>query len=423
MSKIAAFSDLHLSPAGRKTDDDTGLNARFLDVVRSMEWIVKDANERGCSSMLFGGDMFRTNRPTPTELMYARNALAQWPYPLIMIPGNHDLPRGRFEHNSLAPIARAFPPQPDHVSAIGSPGMWLVNQPMVIKVMSGEYSLATLPYPNKTQLATSLPGYADMADSEIESLLGAHLGVIIQGLAAECQERGLPSVLLAHISVDTAKTGDEGIMAGRDICLNLAQIPESFTCVVLGHIHRGQRLRENVYYCGSPDRVDFGEEEKDDQEPKSYLVIDTETGYVERIPVPTRPFRTFHVNMKLVPSDIPGSLVTETTDDLPGYDTETAGLARNAVCRVKLRRPASARPDYADVEGRLRDAGCWDFRGFVEDVDQLTGGREPAILTAGSPSEMLGIWATGRDLPAGITPDDLQSAYMELCGAQTEGRY
>lgn len=413
MAYVAAFSDLHLSPAGRKMDEETGLNARFVDIVHTVEWIVKDAQERGCTSMVFGGDLFRTNKPTPTELMAMKTAISKWPHTLIAIPGNHDLPRGRFEHNSLAPIARIFSPTTEGVLTIGSPGMWLVNDPRVIKV-AHDYSLACLPYPNKTQLATTLPGYADMTDSEIESLLSAHLGVIIQGMAAQCDDIGLPSILLAHISVDTAKAGDEGLMAGRDICLNLAQIPEAFTCVVLGHIHRGQQLRDNVYYCGSPDRVDFGEEEKDDHEPKSYLVIDTETGNVQRIPIPTRPYKTFHVNIKLVPSDVPGELRTETTDDLPGFDVLTASAARDAVCRVKVNRPPSARPDYADIEGKLRDAGCWDFRGFVETVDQLTGSREPGILAAASVGDMIEMWANARDLPEGISTEDLMNAYNQL---------
>ena len=59
MSKIAIVTDPHLKCEGNKRDEGTGLNARFLDRVKSLEWAVNDARERGCEYLLFRGRPLR----------------------------------------------------------------------------------------------------------------------------------------------------------------------------------------------------------------------------------------------------------------------------------------------------------------------------------------------------------------------------
>lgn len=371
--KIACFADAHISPYGRKVDPASGLNARFLDIVESTRFVVKDSQKRGCTELLFAGDMFRTNKPTPTELVMVGNALQGFNGPVFGIPGNHDLPRNPGEHHALAPITKMDTYEHPQVIPMCAT-QWAVDDP----AQAEGYNLAVLPYPSRSQLAAAMPEYSSAAPEDIDRLIGAHLGMILQGLAAQC-DPNKPSVLLAHISVDTALANDDNLMAGRDITISLDQIPESFTFVVLGHIHRPQELRRNVFYCGGLDRFDFGDRE---DEPRSYVILDTEAGAYERIEIPIRPYRTWHIDLSKSASPMPD--------------------VKNAICRVKIRRTDEQKPDYDKVQRTLEDAGCWDFRGFAEDVQRVSAARSADIESMSSLPDMLALYHTLKNLMADL---------------------
>lgn len=382
--RVAAFGDCHIGSYAKKIDEGTGLNARLLDTVKSLEFVIRDANARGVDEILFAGDMFRNSKPTPTELVMAVRVLSASQAPVIMIPGNHDLPRGINEHSAVEPLAHRAS------NVIGLP-----------KLHEGVgYQLATLPYPNRAQLAAALPEYASLSPEDADALIGTYLEQILQGFRAQL-DPSKPSVLLAHLSIDAAEVGAErSIMAGRDITIPLSAIPEEFTFAVFGHIHKAQDFgaygRPNVLYTGSTDRIDFGEE----GEEKSYVILDLEAGTWERVPIPCREYRTLYY--LAVP------------DGRDAWAEKSLDCARGAICRVKVTRPENVRIDYGLVQGELEEAGCFDFRGFTEDVQRTAMVRSEEIVRAQSLEELLGIWheAKNCEVPLG----DLVAAGTELEG-------
>ena len=367
--RVAIIADPHLKAEGNKRDETTGLNARFLDRARSLEWAVTDARERGCETLLFAGDLFDTARPTTTQNTYAQNIFRAFTAgsdnQIIAIPGNHDMPRAANEATAIEPVFG------------GVRGATVSLTPEVIDC--GDFSLVTLPYPRRAQLAAALPQYSELAPEAADKLLGALLIDILRGLHAQC-DPAKPSILLAHTSIDVSEIRGS-IMAERDICLPLREIPE-FTYSAFGHIHARQDFskygRPNVFHVGSTDRGDFGEE----GQAKYYAIVDFAQPGWAQIEIPCREYRTVHVEY-----GVSGQIAGE----------DLAADCKGAICRVKLRRPESVKPDLAYLEREIRDAGCFDFYGVEQEVVREAAVRSEAVTKAKSVEELLGIWWAAKD--------------------------
>jgi len=384
--RIAAFADCHIGNYGTKLDPETGLNARLIDCVNSLRFVCEDAKARGAEVILFAGDMFRspTAKPTPTELVLAADGLVG-DLPVIGIDGNHDVPRSIGEVTALAPLP--------------SNGWSERTRPEIEIVESEEWrlQLAYLPWPNRSALAAAVPDYHKVSPQDADRLVAAHLQSILRGLAAQLNP-SMPSILLAHISIDSAEVGAERqIMAGRDITIPLSAIPEEFGFAVLGHVHKPQDFarqgRPNVFYCGSTERVDFGEE----TEEKSYVLLDTDAGTWERVPIPCREYKTFNYEL--------------CADGHEGEDFD-CNMDRQAICRVRIKRPENMRPDYAKLQKWAEESGSWDFRGFVEEVERTAAVRSKEIVEAKSLTELLEVWHEAKG--CGVPLDHLTTAAVSL---------
>jgi exonuclease SbcD len=383
---VAAFADAHVGNYGAKLDPETGLNARLIDCVVSLRFVREDAKARGAGLLLFAGDMFRspTAKPTPTELVFAARAM-RGPLPIIAIDGNHDVPRSIGEVTALAPLGNSA---------------WLemvAPHFEVRRVGEQDIQLAYLPWPNRSALAATLPDYQRLSPADADRLIAAHLESILRGLAAQV-DPSMPSILLAHISIDSAEVGAERqIMAGKDITIPLSAIPQEFTFAVLGHVHKPQDFaaqgRPNVFYCGSTERVDFGEE----TEEKSYVLLDTDTGTWERVPIPCREYKTFNYEL--------------CADGDEGEDFD-CNMDRQAICRVRIKRPENMRPDYAKLQKWAEESGSWDFRGFVEEVERTAAVRSEEIVKAQSLPDLLKLWHEAKDSPVAL--EELTTAAVTL---------
>ncbi|MCZ6553171.1 MAG: DNA repair exonuclease [SAR324 cluster bacterium] len=85
--RIAHASDIHLDTDYHEGDTNLGLRdyyrGVFDDLLRA---IVGHAPEL----MLLPGDLFDSNRASPDTVIWAAERLASLPFPVAMIPGNHD---------------------------------------------------------------------------------------------------------------------------------------------------------------------------------------------------------------------------------------------------------------------------------------------------------------------------------------------
>jgi len=358
--KICHTADWHLGNARSRIDPETGLNARLMDFYRCARFTIEDSIARGAELILHAGDVFNSPRPSPTErrlALEAFNPALIAHVPVIAIVGNHDMPRSPSERHALDSLkpARYF-----------DSNLYIVDRPLIYNIFrlgdrigvalrgvpyepaTLELQIACLPWPNASLLL------ADGAARKLEPgernlLVRGKLMDILNGLAADLRP-GIPSILLAHCSLDVAAAGaqDRLMMLGGEWTLNAAEIASlGFTYVALGHIHKPQCVAGGVvYYSGSPEACNHGEE----GEAKSYLLIDIPPNDPEGIEieqVPT-PFRTF--------------LTVDGDFGAPGQPT----LADCEGAIVRIRIPQAAASQATEIRRQIEAAGALEITIEIE---------------------------------------------------------
>jgi len=228
----------------------------------------------GVDLVLFTGDAFKTRDPTPTQQRefaprirrLARNT------PVFLLAGNHDLPSaiGRAHTMEIYPTLEV-----ENVIVAQKPGVYR------IETHSGPIQIVALPWIVYSHLLAR-EEYRDRDPEKINSLIVARLEELFtrpDGLLARLDSR-VPAVLAVHGTVQGAVYGSErSVMLGQDVILPRSLIAHpAFDYVALGHIHKYQDLNPGnqppVVYCGSLERIDFGEE----KEEKGFVVAQISRG-------------------------------------------------------------------------------------------------------------------------------------------------
>lgn len=103
--KILHFADAHIdiSQAGR-IEPDTTIPVRVRDFLNSMDTIIDAAINEKVDLVLFAGDAYKDRHPQPTyqrewEKRMIRLSLAG--IPVILVTGNHDMPKASGKAHAL----------------------------------------------------------------------------------------------------------------------------------------------------------------------------------------------------------------------------------------------------------------------------------------------------------------------------------
>ncbi|MGH9175018.1 MAG: metallophosphoesterase family protein, partial [Vicinamibacterales bacterium] len=300
--KLLHFSDLHLGvELYGSLDSRTGLSTRVADFLRVFDVIVDRAISESYDVVLFSGDAFKNRDPSPTlQREFARRVtrLARAGVPIVIIVGNHDLPNV---------LTRATPVEIYQVLSI--PGVHVCRQieRVDVETKSGLLQVVALPWVTRSMLL-AMEQYQAMGDIDLEREMTSLIAKAVRSLMTEL-DRNLPSVLMAHVSVQGAALGyEQSIMLGRDVTVGLDDLnSRGFDYVALGHIHKHQVLSTNppAVYAGSPERIDFGEE----HEAKGFVSVTIEpndgaerTTRWQFVELPARDFRTVRIE---APGDDP----------------------------------------------------------------------------------------------------------------------
>jgi DNA repair exonuclease SbcCD nuclease subunit len=291
--------------------------------------------------------------------------------PVVAVRGNHELlglPKGhRGPLDRFADIA----------------GVQVVSEPGVVKLDCG-LAVACLPWPRRSEMDLDDEDDAGTADRAI----------VVADLADQVANLGAPSVLLGHATVaearlGSARRGSEGLLAAAlwEPLVSSELLDQGpWAAALLGHIHRRQRIGEKVYYCGSPDRVDFSEE--GDEKAFSVVHVSGTEAVVEAVPTPARAFRTVRGD-KGIPDDLaPGTVVR-----LLVADRSVEADARRAVEAAG-----------AIVARVVVDAKPVSVVATSDDATELT------------PLDALEAWAQAQDLP-----EDLARSVLSLGRAIISG--
>lgn len=294
MIKVLHFADLHLGIENYgRLDPQTGLSTRLVDFLRAFDSLVDFAAKEAVDLVIFAGDAFKTRDPSPTHQREFARRIRHLAHvlriPTFLLVGNHDLP-------NVAGHAHAI----EIFQTLDVENVWVARRPGIhrIDTRHGVVQIVALPWVTRSALLAR-EEFKNLSLDEIHQLMLSKLENLIQGPAGLVSEldSALPTILVAHGTVQGAVYGSErNIMLGRDLVLPLSLMRHpAFDYVALGHIHKHQCLAEDppIVYCGSLERIDFGEAE----ERKGFVLVELDRGKAQWrfVPVNARRFITLHV--------------------------------------------------------------------------------------------------------------------------------
>lgn len=270
-------------------DPVTGLNVRLLDKSACVEKAVDTAIRQNCRFTVYPGDVMDNARPWPNEeaVMLKHTVRLAKHMPVIVFPGNHDLPRNPQDHSALEFLR-------------DRENIYVIDQPTILYLMGKEIhtkeppgwprkdcaKIFIMPFPSRSPKTAELQR---KTMAEINAAISASMEAHISGWALEDIDKRVPNLFFGHFTVPEA-LGVVESMVEFDPSVRLAYL-RPFDFVGLGHIHRYQRIGDcEVYYSGSGDRIDHGEE----NDTKGFLITTMEgrTPHTEFVELPARPFAT-----------------------------------------------------------------------------------------------------------------------------------
>ncbi len=392
--RILHFADLHLGVESYgRPDPATGLSTRLADFVKAYERIVDYALANEVDLVLFAGDAYKSREPTPTQQReFARgiNRLVGAGIAVFLLIGNHDLPNAVGKATATE-IFATLDVKNVHVS----------SRPEVVRLETkhGPVQVASLPWPRRSLLLNKEEARGLDLD-HIKQKISEALARIIESHAAKLDPE-IPAVLAAHVWVNGCLTGSEKMITiGQDHALLASNLAHpAFDYVALGHIHKQQVMTPGpppVVYAGSPERLDFSEE--DDE--KGFYIVDIthDPAQGRRMvefhfePLPARRFVSFNISIK--------------ADDLDPTATILSAIASkqdkigDAVVRVAIDLPASAQPLLREAE--IREALALAYHAGiareVKDTARIRLGNTAGVEL--TPLEALKAWLEVKQVPA-----------------------
>ena len=200
-------------------------NQARLDVIRTLGRIAKEEN---CQFVAVCGDAFESNQVERKTVARALEALKEVPVPVYILPGNHD----PLNEVSVYRSSIFTHQKPAHVQLIDS------STPIQI---GDDLELVGAPWLSKRMAVNPF----DEATSSLKPM------------------KGVVRVILAHGIVDsfTPKKDEPGVLAVENLELAINNRIASF--IALGDRHSLTKVGagERIWYSGTPEVTDFGEDE------------------------------------------------------------------------------------------------------------------------------------------------------------------
>ncbi|WP_158408558.1 exonuclease subunit SbcD [Desulfosporosinus fructosivorans] len=234
-----------------------GQNARLLDTLKCLDFMVEYAEREQPDAILIAGDLFDKSKLWGDNMLSLIDVAAQRLRSLARIAPTV-LMFGTDNHDSM----KAF----ENIGSMNIPGLWVVTKPALIlfDTESGPFQVACLPGLDKGYFRAKFPGMAPAEESMMCSKL---LGDMVNGLSAQLDPT-IPSVLMAHYTVVGCEldNGQHVFTQSEVVLPKEALAGSAFDIVALGHIHREQQVEcagKPVFYSGPPNGITFNEEGQD----------------------------------------------------------------------------------------------------------------------------------------------------------------
>ncbi len=297
--KCLHIADLHFGVDNYGyTNPQTGLNTRLEDFSKSFGFAIDHAIENEVDLVLFAGDAYKRNSPSPTEqreLVKHFCRLADAGIPTVMISGNHDIPVMHGRAASID-IFRSLRPEKFFIY-VNQPTLG-ENKPPMIETKNGPIGVCCLPYISPSFLRQN-ERFKELKGDALKEAYEEFFTDVIYAMANELPEE-IPKVFMGHLTVHGCSIGayrGVALMSDEIQILPATLAHSGYDYVALGHIHQHQNLSPRkevpVVYSGSIDRVDFGEVD----ERKGFVIAEIQKGGAdfEFHPIPVREFVDIYV--------------------------------------------------------------------------------------------------------------------------------
>lgn len=253
---VVHVSDLHIDYRRYgKVNPETGLNTAWESSHECWMYACRWAVDNEANAFIFGGDGFTNGRPTPEAAELVAEGfrlLSKAGIPTIVIRGNHELISVPATHRD---INQRF---------ADIPGVVIVDEPQ--NIFLDGLQITAVPWPRRHTILADIPAN-ELSPTELNHLVGQLLTDRIEELAEEI-DSDQPAIFAGHLTVSNASLGTD--KRGSELLVH-AVFDEPIVSVdvleegpwahsALGHIHKRQQVSEKVWYVGSPNRIDFSEE-------------------------------------------------------------------------------------------------------------------------------------------------------------------
>jgi len=406
--RILHTADIHLGELSGPVVN--GLNARMMDTVRCMDFVVETAKKEDIDAILIAGDLFHKSKLWADEMLKEIGIAADWLRRLAGIAPTILL-FGTANHDNL----EAF----NNIRKMSIPNLLIITHPMVARINtnSGPLQIAAVPGFDKGYFRSKYPG---MSAEEENVKCSQLLGDIILGLGAQIDPL-IPSVLISHYTVVGCELDNgEHVFLQNDIVLPKEALAASpFNLVCLGHIHKAQEVPHcgrPVFYCGAINGITFNEEGQD----KGFWIHEIGTIEGEEcaevpqyynsvfIKTPSREFLTINLDLR------------DSTDIQKDIDWQLAGIGDQGVLAVHDATGKIVRVHYLctdeqkkqishkAMEQALQKAGAF-YVAEIKPAQIVTTLQKQEMNESADPLENLAAWL----LADGVTAEET-AALIEL---------
>lgn len=274
MQKFLVLGDIHLGKAVNLGKNYIGsiYNSRLNDQIALLDWTLEQAIEHQVESIITTADVFEETKVDAFIFSVFLEWLKKCEYENIrvdIIAGNHDILRhGNIVYSNL-----------DIINHIDLKDIYFHKSTKNIQF--DDIGFTFLPFNDRKSLGElTVQGALD----KIKVLLEYNVS-----------ELNYKKVLIGHMALENSiPIGNEFSDLQNEILIPFSMLKD-YDLTIMGHVHKFQQLKPNIYHIGSMDISDFGEQ----NEEKFLMLISKDD--VQKIKIPTR--KLTHLNVS-IPKDI-----------------------------------------------------------------------------------------------------------------------
>jgi hypothetical protein len=383
--KLAHIADPHLGARQYHRQTPNGINQREADVAQAFRAAVDGVIAARPDLVVVAGDLFHSVRPTNAAIVFAflqlqrlREALPD--APVVLVAGNHDTPRS----TETGSILRLF-------TELG------------VEVAAEEARRLVFPGLDLEVLAVPHP-----------ALTGPERPVLRPEGGAGRQ------VLVLHAEIDGVLPFDRSALDYGGAVVSLAELHvDQWTYIALGHYHVQHQVAPHTWYAGALEYVspnvwgELADEQAHGLEGKGWLLVDLDSGAVERRPVP--PARAV---LDLEPIRAEGLLAADVDRLIAARVAGVADGVRDRIVRLRVYdvpRHVARELDHAAIRALKAEALHFHLDVRRPETERAVGVGSPGRRQ--TLPELLAEYLARRPLPADVDRESFVRKGVELLDA------